>query len=228
MPKNKDFFNRKILEWFKDNRRSFPWRKKKDPFAVLVAEIFLKKTRADNAVGSFINFTARYRSFKEIAQAHDKVLDKYFATLGLLDRGRGLKKMACQICEKYDGRIPNKLNSLTDLYMVGDYSANAVLCFGYGIRTAIVDVNVIRILHRFFGCPVWEDGPHKDPEIWNFARKILPKRYCREYNWGLLDFGALVCTKRNPRCSNCPLNRRCFYFSQQKRSRVTHGKTQRV
>jgi len=210
--KHKRYFTERIKVWFFENGRSFIWRERTDPFTVTVSEVFLKKTRAENAEQQLLLFFKDFHSFEEIAASNKRKLSSYFKKLGLLDRGQGLLKLARQISIDFEGNIPDAISNLKRIYFIGDYSANAILCFSFGKRVPIVDVNVIRIFKRFFGIEVPGKSPHKDRKIWEFAKKMLPVKNIKEYNWGLLDFGAIVCSERNPKCQACPLKRRCLYF----------------
>lgn len=212
MARLKKYFTEHIRRWFFDNGRVFIWREKTDPFTVTVAEIFLKKTRAENAVPELHRFLKKFRSFKDIAGSNKCELNKYFERLGLLDRGEGLLKLSRKVQVDYNGVLPDTEHDLKKLYFVGDYSANAILCFSYGKRVPIVDVNVIRIFRRFFGIVIEGKSPHKDRKVWEFARKMLPVKNIREYNWGLLDFGAMICSERSPKCYSCPLKRKCNFL----------------
>jgi len=206
------YFRNKLKKWYKENGRSFYWRKRPTPYIVLISEVFLKKTTAEYSHPFIQEFLGNYKSIESIRNAKLRNLNTYFKFLGLKNRARGLKRLACEIQDYHDGKVPDNLEDLKNLYLIGDYTANAVLCFAYNKRVPILDTNVIRIIGRFFGKHSDRKRPRNDRELWSFAKKILPAKEFKEYNWSLLDFGAIICKKKSPHCDICPLKRKCIYY----------------
>ena len=129
--------------------------------------------------------------------------------LGLYNqKSVALKKIATDIINDYNGMIPTDQQTLAKLPHVGLYISNAVACFCYRKRTAVVDTNVARILARVKGLELPKDAREK--WIWKLAAEMLPNEMWREYNFGLLDLGAIIC-KKLPRCPICPLIDICTY-----------------
>lgn len=208
------FFVKKLLFWFKENKRDFPWRVegKADPYHILVAELMLKKTRADNVSAVYSQFIETLPTSKAVTRAPEKKLESFLQPLGLIKQRKNAFLCVFSIInEKFDGKIPKTKKDLESLPYVGDYTANAVLCFGYDQRVPIVDVNVTRICHRFFGMEAYGD-PRVDIHIWEFLDRILPCRKFKNFNLALLDFGALVCKSETPICEQCPLKKKCYFY----------------
>jgi A/G-specific adenine glycosylase len=114
--------------------------------------------------------------------------------------------------DRFQGEVPSDAEQLKGLTGVGNYIANAVLCFAYNRRAAVVDTNVIRVLARVFGLISKRSRPRTDPELWRAAAALLPRQRVKDYNWALLDLGKKLCTPRNPKCSACPLAPLCDYY----------------
>ena len=215
--KSKDqFFVKKLLEWFKINRRSFPWRVEgvANPFNILVAELMLKKTRASNASGVYSIFIGKYPDIKSASEIPGEDLEILLQPLGLIkQRKKAFIKVFSFINDSCSGIIPCKKDALIQIPYLGEYTVNAILCFGFNKRFPIVDINVTRICQRFFGIEVYGD-PRVDKHVWELLECLLPRRKFKEFNLALLDFGALVCTSKNPICKECPLKKNCCYFNE--------------
>jgi A/G-specific adenine glycosylase len=209
------FFIKNLLSWFDENKRDFPWRVegKANPYHILVAELMLKKTRADNASNVYTKFLELFPTPNSVLSASDADIETILQPLGLINqRKKAFFSIFTTIKNKYNGRIPSCKKDLKELPYVGDYTINAVLCFGFNKKVPIVDVNVTRICQRFFGVSAYGD-PRVDTHIWELLEKIIPKTRYREFNLALLDFGALVCTSKKPKCESCILNKKCIFNS---------------
>jgi A/G-specific adenine glycosylase len=201
------WFRRKIKAWFPENRREFPWRETEDPYRILIAEIFLQRTRAENVVPVYRSFLERYPSLETLATATLEEIQNAIAPLGLEFRASQLQRLARQLP---DGRIPRTEAKLRAMPGVGRYTANAVLAAAFHKRAPVLDTNVVRILERFFGLR-GRGEKSRDDSLWQAAEAIAPQTNVREWNWALIDFGALVCTAVKPRCPVCPLQKKCDY-----------------
>lgn len=211
----KRFFRRQICNWFSQNKRRFAWRETKDPYCILVAEILLQQTDAGKVSLVYPEFIQRYPDASELAKAEPEDLHVFISKIGLNYRARRLVDIARDINDKFAGRIPNSEAELMMLPGVGRYIADAVLSAASSRRTAIVDTNIVRILERFFGIRSQRPRARTDPELWNIAHSLLPRKPadCRDWNYALIDFCALVCTHYNPRCSECVCVEHCRHIS---------------
>lgn len=115
---------------------------------------------------------------------------------------------------KYDGKIPDNRRDLLALTGVGDYIANSVLCLGYGKELPLLETNIVRVLNRVFGIKSSKARARTDKELWDTVQRMIPKGNAREFNLGLVDFGALVCVAKNPKCKICPMSDFCLYFRE--------------
>ncbi|WP_052447576.1 hypothetical protein [Clostridium polynesiense] len=180
-----------LLEWYKKNKRNFPWRYTYNPYYVLVSELMLQQTSANQVIDVYNNFVAEYSSMEALSKVDYEQVEKYFYSLGLVYRARVLVEISKTMWDLYKG-IPNDKNSLMSIKGIGDYICNAILCFGYNKAYAIVDTNVIRVFDKILDYRSRSATPHKDVNIWEFAQSILPKSDYVDYNYALLDFGAAL------------------------------------
>ena len=120
------------------------------------------------------------------------------------------------VVEKHSGQIPNSEKELIALPGVGQYMANSVLCLAFGKKAPLLDTNIVRILERVFDIKSSKARARTDEKLWDFVRKITPPRKSREVNLALLDYGALVCTAKNPKCPVCPVSKICTAYKEGK------------
>ena len=136
---------------------------------------------------------------------------KILEPLGLFNRrARDLKKTAEVIIEN-SGQIPDDQKSLMSLPGVGEYISNAVLCFGFNRPVPIIDANVGRVIKRVYTFPV-KSAPSRDKNLLKKMEDIIPETQFKEFNLGILDFAALICLPRNPKCNECPLTDICDFI----------------
>ncbi|MBI5150360.1 MAG: hypothetical protein HZA28_06285 [Candidatus Omnitrophica bacterium] len=218
MNKNQ-YFRDRIKKFYDNNQRDFFWRREKlSPFQVLITELFLKKTRAETVDQRIEPFVKRYNTAGKLCKEQRGRILRKISPLGLGNqRTTALKKIAGFVHENFEGRIPNRLPEIEGIPHVGLYIANATFCFGFNKRVPILDVNSSRIISRFFDIDARKDL-RDNKALQLKAGELLPRKSFKEYNWGLLDLGALVC-KTRPLCGKCPLRKGCGYCS-----RYHHGK----
>ena len=174
-----------------------------DPFKILIAEIMLQKTVASNVKKVFPRFIERFPSPKDILEAPIEEIEQELRPLGIFRRrAKAIKQIAAEVISKYDGKVPSHKEAIAAFPMVGDYVANAVMCFGFGKDIPLVDVNVKRVMKRFFGLT-------KLHEIEKKLREVIPKGKSKEMNWALIDFASIICIPGKPKCHACPLSADC-------------------
>lgn len=192
-------FQSGVISWSEQSERTFSWRSNPSPYQVLVAEVLLQRTFAEKVQPVFDEFIGTYPGPGELAKADPDDLEELLEPLGLQR-----KKAAAlvKIGERTEAEgIPRDEESLMELPYVGPYGVNSVMCFGFGERRPIVDANVVRIFNRVFGKSFEGD---RDDAAWDFAWNVLPEADVEQYNLGLLDLAAEICTPRSPRCEACP------------------------
>ena len=198
-------FRADLLEWGEDNRREYPWRESdRALYEVFVAEFFLTQTPADNVAAVYPRFLERFPTLAEIAEASEDELAEAIEPLGFQNmRAEALK----QIASTHDC-LPTEQETLMKLPRVGQYVANATLCFARGDRLPVLDRNVERVYSRVFR-NTW---PETEADQMAFTQRLVPDE-ARAYNLALLDFGALVC-QPDPLCKQCFASEYCIYFRE--------------
>lgn len=206
------FLSRFFCLYYEKNGRSFPWRTKHTTaFALLVAEVLLKQTKAVDVVTVWSDLMDEYPDPECLAYADREKLLRLLKPLGLQrQRCYALKMMAKAVVKEHAGKVPKEIPALIDLPFIGLYSACALASFIYDFRVPIVDANVLRVFSRLTGENFGKDL-RRSKEVWQLAWSILPHKRHKEHNYGLLDFSALLCTSRNPGCTRCELTSRCFF-----------------
>ena len=199
-----------MLDWGEKNKRSFPWRKNRTPYKVLLSEILLQRTPATRVALFFPKFVENYPTLESIANADMTRLRKFFRPMGLHKRVEWLFSLMRELRDTYNCKIPDEEEKLVKLPGIGLYTARALLCFGFGKAVSIVDINVARVLSRVFKGSDAEKRPNDDKTLWSLATKIIPNKFGIQYNESLLDFAIAVC-KKDPLCAKCPITNLCSH-----------------
>jgi len=208
-----DYFRKILIGWFKKNSRKYPWRETDDPFRFLVAEIMLRRTKADQVKGVYIDLFNKYPDLSSILKSNEKDINKILYPLGLNWRFSLIKSLAREIIERYNGSVPVTREELKRLPGIGDYSAGALLSIIYGKKEWMVDNNIVRLFKRYFGLKTSTEG-RRDYHIIELSKKYISSGNPRNNNLALLDFAALICKPFKPECRICKLNKTCMYFSK--------------
>ncbi|MBV6622121.1 MAG: A/G-specific adenine glycosylase [Rivularia sp. (in: Bacteria)] len=208
------WFRRELLTWGEKHRRKFPWRNTKDAYAILVAELMLQKTNALLVAPLYEKFMEQYPTVEALAEAQFTDIKNILQPLGLSFRAERLYKTAKILIEEYQGKIPNTEAELVKLPGVGKYTARSICANAFGQSKAVIDTNVARIFERFFG---FEGGRVKSrcPLLWQAAEEIAPENNVGIWNLTLFDFGAGVCTAKNPHCGDCVLREQCEFVAEE-------------
>lgn len=204
-------FADRVLKWAEENPVDLPWRRHRSPYEILVAEVLLKRTTATAAARVYEDSLIAFPSLRHIVAASGEELVEMLSGVGLqYQRAQAMQRLAAWILYKHGGCIPSDLGQLLDVPGLGNYSATAILSFGFDIPAAVVDTNVERIINRVFGSNL----PARPSRtlLHDVATDLLPKDRHREYNYALLDLGRLICKYADPRCGKCPLASGCNYY----------------
>lgn len=202
----------KILRWFRKNQRNYPWRETTDPFKILIAEMMLRRTKADQVKKVYEQFFEKYPDIESILNADEKDIENTLHPLGLKWRTPAFIHVAREIKEKYNCKVPDRRETLEELPGVGEYVAGAVLSIGFGKKEWIVDSNVVRLFKRYFGIRTSKEG-RRDKHIIEMAKAYVSCKDPRRTNLAILDFTAIICTTQNPECNKCPLKKNCKHIS---------------
>ena len=207
------FFQKSLIDWYKENGRKFLWRNKSATnYQLIISEVFLQRTKAETVAKFLPIFFKKYPSWKKLGEATEDELKDLIKPLGLYQqRGARLFKLAQELKSR-KGRLPLDRNEVEELPMMGQYITNAFELYVLKKRAPLLDVNMARVLERFFGERKLADIRH-DPYLQNLAYLAVNVPEAKELNWAILDFGALVCKSRKPECSICPLSKQCNYLN---------------
>ena len=204
-------FRSKIIRWYDKHKRIYPWRTTRNPFRVLIAEMMLRRTRADQVKMVYDKLFADYPDIKALSKAGNKKMRKILYPLGLKWRAPAFGMVVREVMEKYKCKVPETRKELKSLPGVGEYVAGAVLSIAYGKKEWIVDSNIVRLFKRYFGIKTSKEG-RRDKHVIKMARMYVSCKNPRNANLAILDFTALVCKPRGPQCTLCPLINACCYF----------------
>lgn len=208
-PGRRRSFQRRVLAWYAVHGRDLPWRKTRDPYAILVSEILSHQTQISRVVPVYEQVLRRYPTVRAMAGARLADVKAITDPLGYKIRGSWLHAAALKVADGGDGGFPETLESLQRLPGVGRYTAGAVMSFAHRRDAPVLDTNVARLLRRHFGLALAARA--RTAELWALAAAVIPRGKGYLINQALMDLGAMVCRSRSPRCDDCPLGRSCDF-----------------
>jgi A/G-specific adenine glycosylase len=196
---------RDLLAWYRVNARDLPWRRTRDPYAILVSEVMLQQTQVDRVLPYYSRFLERFPTVGDLAVAPTAEVIRIWSGLGYNRRAVNLQRAAKAVCDDFGGVFPSDPHQLKALPGIGAYTAGAISAFAFEKDVAFTDTNMRRVISRLaFG-----DKPVSDREILAVAQALVPAGKGWEWNQALIEFGALQCTARKPACIVCPLREVC-------------------
>lgn len=205
--KRQHAFAHTLLQWYRENGRSLPWRETRDAYAIWLSEVILQQTRIQQGLDYWLRFMQRFPTVADLAAADEDEVLRLWQGLGYYSRARNLHAAAKQIVEL--GRFPETLEEIKRLKGVGDYTAAAIGSIAFGLPVAAVDGNVYRVLARYFGISTPINSTEGKKLFAAMAQDLLPSDQAATYNQAIMDFGAIQCTPQSPRCLLCPINETC-------------------
>ena len=204
-----------LVEWFREDQRDLPWRKRMDAYRVWISEIMLQQTRVEAVKPYYERFLKELPDVKALAEVPEDRLLKLWEGLGYYNRARNLKEAACQIMEKYGGRFPETYEEIRGLKGIGNYTAGAVSSFVYGVRKPAVDGNVLRVVTRITAD--WSDITKAGTrtKVEREVEEVIPAEAAGDFNQSLIELGAIVCVPNGePKCGICPVSGICLAHAQ--------------
>ena len=187
-----------LLQWGESGLRDLPWRRTRDPWRILVAEVMLQQTQVARVLHRWIEWCDAYPAPAELARAPLGEALRRWQGLGYPRRARNLRHAATAMVERHGGAVPDRLDALLALPGVGPYTARAVLVFAYEHDLGVVDTNIARVLARLSGTRL------RRSEAQSFADSLVPAAAGWMWNQSLIDLGAELC-RPVPACAGCPL-----------------------
>lgn len=201
-----------LHDWFEQNKRRFPWRKRRTAYRVWVAEIMLQQTRTDQAQPYFERFMRAFPSIRKLADATQQEVLKQWEGLGYYGRARKMHETAGIIRDVYRGNFPSTFEEIIRLPGIGPYTAAAIGSLAMGLPRAVVDGNVIRVLSRLYAVDVRFDTSEGKRTFQQLADRLLDHKHPGMHNESMMELGAVCCLPRRPTCSLCPVRDCCVAY----------------
>lgn len=201
-----------LVNWFGQNARDYPWRRTRDPYAILVAEVMLQQTQISTVLdrGFYARWLERFPDFKTLASAREDEVLKTWEGLGYYRRARNLQRLAREVMEQHGGVFPSDHASILGLPGVGPYTAGAVASFAFGLAEPIVDGNISRVLSRIYNDATPVDSTAGTKLLWERSALLVKATDDpRALNSALMELGQTHCTPTKPACDLCPVRAHC-------------------
>ena len=198
---------KKLLFWFEENKRSFPWRQSKNPYEIWISEVMLQQTTSRSVLPYYKKFIEKFPSVSSLARASEKEVFSMWSGLGYYKRAQNLLLAAKELEKKK--RFPNTYQELLDLPGFGPYTSRAVSSIAFEESVGVVDGNVIRFLSRFHGLPLksWLSSDKK--KLQDLSDLWVKNQKSSIMNQALMEIGSLICKSHQPLCLLCPLVKSC-------------------
>jgi len=205
---------RPLLEWYRRNDRTLPWRREpRHPYHVVVSEFMLQQTQVDRVVPRFESFIGRFPSFEVLARASEEEVLEEWSGLGYYRRARMLHRLAREIGERLDG-LPRTTGELVKLPGIGPYTAAAVASLAFGEAEPVLDGNVMRVGARVQAMGADPRSAEGCNQLEGWIRSLMKGKPPGQVNEALMELGATVCTPVGPGCDRCPLGSGCEAMRQ--------------
>lgn len=198
-----------VTEWYHQYGRDLPWRQTKNPYYIWISEIMLQQTQVETVKPYYARFISELPTVEDLAQADEQKVFKLWEGLGYYRRAAHLKEAAEMIVRDYHGRFPDTYDALMGLKGVGMYTASAIGSIAFGIPKGVVDGNTLRIIARLFNR---EDNIALQKTKNTFGEvmdAMIGYSDPSDFNQGMMDLGAMICTPSKPKCEACPIAHLC-------------------
>jgi len=205
---------RVLQQWGQDHFRDFPWRHTCDPYQIMIAEFMLHRTRADQVVPVYREFTRQYPDVFSLARADVSEVKKVTEHLGLHWRSAHFVEAARYVAREHGGLFPETEEGLREIPGVGEYVAGAILTVCYGKPYPVIDSNIARFINRLYGLHLLGEIRRKR-EIRTIAEDLFSVEDPGRFLFAILDFSAAVCRAQNPLHRECPLKEICGYYLEE-------------
>jgi len=202
----------KLVSWYANNKRDLPWRETSTGYHVWVSEIMLQQTQVVTVIPYYKRFLRAFPSIRSLANADTQTVLKLWEGLGYYSRARNLQKAAKQVIERPGGRMPRSFIELKTLPGIGDYTAAAIASIAYGEAVPVVDGNVLRVCTRLWGLDVDISKPKAKRDIFEQLMPVIQNQNPSDFNQGIMELGALVCSPTKPDCKACPVSKDCVAY----------------
>ncbi|MDT8393927.1 MAG: A/G-specific adenine glycosylase [Bacteroidales bacterium] len=206
-------FSEHILIWYYTRKRELPWRNTNDPYRIWLSEVILQQTRIDQGMAYYNRFIEKYPDIEALADAPEQEVLKLWQGLGYYSRARNLLFAAQQVVHDLNGQFPNNFADLKKLKGVGDYTAAAIASIAFNENVVVVDGNVKRVISRMYG--LQHTGLKLERAVKSLMEELIDKDHPGDFNQAVMEFGAMQCTPKNPRCRDCIFRALCYAYTNQ-------------
>jgi len=201
-----------VIEWFAKNGRDLPWRHDDfSPWGALVSEFMLQQTPVARVIPRLTEWMERWPTPSALAHASPADAVRAWQNLGYPRRALWLHACAVTIVEEHNGKVPSDVDALLRLPGVGPYTARAVAVFAFRAHEPVVDTNIRRVIARAVHGESDQGPPSTTRDLADMTALLPPPDVSPEFNAGMMELGAIVCTARNPACETCPLRESCAW-----------------
>ena len=222
MNRKASFVQSRILEWYHDNSRDFPWRHTRDLYKIMVAEFMLHRTRAEQVVPVYNEFIKRYPDVHSLAQADPDDIKNVTRHLGLHWRARHFIKAARYIIDKFSGKFPDNYDDLRKIPGVGEYIAGAIFVVCFNKPAPVVDSNIARFINRFYGLNLKGEIRRKKGIV-EIATELFNHEEPGKLLFAMVDFTSIICKPGKTDCNFCPLKSQCKFYKGSSPGRQVPG-----
>lgn len=198
------------MKWYAGNHRKLPWRQSNDPYRIWLSEVILQQTRVGQGLPYYLRLVRQFPTVQALAGASQREVLRCWQGLGYYTRARNMHACAKKVAGAHGGEFPNTYDGLMALPGIGSYTAAAIASIAFHRAVAVVDGNVYRVLSRIFGIKADISRAQGKNQFSRKANELIPGHDPGTYNQSIMEFGALHCTPKNPRCGSCPFGKECF------------------
>lgn len=212
------YFRHRLINWYIQNRRPLPWRGDTidgeippaiSPYGVWISEIMAQQTRIATVIPYWNRWMKTYPTVHELAASTEEEVNKLWAGLGYYRRARQLLAGAKEVVNKFNGQIPFEIDDLLKIPGIGPYTAGAISSIAFNKPNSLVDGNVIRVLSRLRAVPYEIGTKQLESLMWKIAADIVDPDRPGDFNQGLMELGATICTPTSPACGLCSVQSIC-------------------
>ena len=204
----------RLLQWYHMVKRDLPWRQTREAYPIWISETMLQQTRVETVKPYYERFLKTFPTPKSLAEAKEEEVVAVWQGLGYYSRARNLQAGVRELVENYGSQLPKERKELETLRGIGPYTAGALLSIVHDLPEAAVDGNVFRVITRFEALADEIDKPRTRDKVAEIVLEMMPFEEPGNFNQGLMELGATICTPRSPKCTECPIQKDCIGFAQ--------------
>ena len=202
-----------VIKWFNAHQRDLPWRGAAvSPWGIVVSEFMLQQTQVDRVIPKWLDWMDRWPTPAHLAVASPADVLRAWQGLGYPRRAMRLQACAQAIVNEFHGEVPSSEEDLLAMPGIGHYTAAAICAFAFHQPTVVLDTNIRRVIERAWSAKAMPTAHLTKPEI-ERATALVRDHDGARWSAAVMELGAIVCTARNPRCDQCPLQTSCAWFA---------------